>query len=100
MARETVVTLVDDLDGGPADETVRFGINGSQYEIDLSSKNATRLRQRMAPFVERARMAGSRVRRARRTAASRRRSADIRRIARSSPSRVASRAAREGSATK
>jgi hypothetical protein len=77
-----VVSLVDDLDGGPADETVRFGINGSQYEIDLSEKNANKLRQRMAPFVDHARQAGSRARRLRRTAASRRRSADIRAWAR------------------
>ena len=63
------MTLVDDLDGGPAEETVRFGLNGWQFEIDLNSKNAAKLRQRLAPFVEHARPAGSRPRRSRRTAA-------------------------------
>jgi hypothetical protein len=79
MARRTVVSLEDDLDGGPADETLRFGIDGSEYEIDLNEKNAARFHKLLAPFVERGRRAGRAPRRAvRRTAASRRRSRDIR----------------------
>lgn len=79
MARKTVVTLEDDLDGGPADETLRFGVDGSEYEIDLNEKNAARFHKLLAPFVERARRAGRGPRRVvRRTAASRRRSRDIR----------------------
>jgi nucleoid-associated protein Lsr2 len=78
MARRTSVTLQDDLDGGPAQETLRFGISGAEYEIDLSTKNATRLRSQLAPFIEHARKAGRVPRRAVRTAASRRRSRDIR----------------------
>ena len=78
MARRTSVTLQDDLDGTPAEETLRFGISGAEYEIDLSSKNAARLRSQMAPFIEHARKAGKMPRRAVRTAASRRRSRDIR----------------------
>ncbi len=42
MAQKTVVTLVDDIDGGEADETVSFGLDGSSYEIDLSSANASK----------------------------------------------------------
>ena len=57
MAKETVTRLIDDLDGGVAHETVRFGLDGHLYEIDLSSKNATKLRKDLAAFVER----GSRV---------------------------------------
>jgi len=57
MARETVTRLVDDLDGGVAHETVRFGLDGHIYEIDLSSKNATKLRKELSVFVEH----GSRV---------------------------------------
>lgn len=57
MAKETVTRLVDDLDGGVAHETVRFGLDGQQFEIDLSSKNATKLRKELAVFVEH----GSRV---------------------------------------
>jgi hypothetical protein len=58
MARTTVVELVDDIDGGSADETVRFGLDGSAYEIDLSSANAERLRAELAPYVGHARKAG------------------------------------------
>lgn len=82
MARRTSITLQDDLDGGPAEETLRFGISGAEYEIDLSSKNAARLRSQMAPFIEHARKAGKMPRRAVRTAASRRRSREIRAWAR------------------
>jgi len=78
MARQTVVTLQDDLDGGPANETVRFGIDGSEYEIDLSAKNAERLRKQFEHFIEHARKPGRTARRPARTAASRRRSHEIR----------------------
>ena len=41
MAQKITVALEDDLDGGPADQTVRFGLDGAEYEIDLSTSNAT-----------------------------------------------------------
>jgi hypothetical protein len=82
MARRTIVVLEDDLDGGPADETLHFGIGGLEYEIDLSTKNAARLRKQLAPFIVHARKAGRGPRRVVRTAASRRRSRDIRAWAR------------------
>lgn len=78
MVRRTIVALEDDLDGGPADETVRFGVGGAEYEIDLSEKNAAKLRKQLAPFVDHARRASSQPHRPVRTAASRRRSRDIR----------------------
>jgi hypothetical protein len=78
VVKQAIVTLVDDIDGGPADETVRFGIGSQQYEIDLNSKNAARLRKRLAPFIARGRPAGRTPRRSTRTAASRQRSRDIR----------------------
>jgi hypothetical protein len=43
--------LVDDIDGGEADETVTFAVDGVQYEIDLSKKNAARMRDALAPYV-------------------------------------------------
>ena len=52
MARETVTRLVDDIDGGVAHETVTFGLDGRLYEIDLSARNAKKLRNELAPFVE------------------------------------------------
>ncbi|MDQ1736229.1 MAG: hypothetical protein QOH56_2480 [Pseudonocardiales bacterium] len=51
MAQKIQVLLVDDLDGGEADETVTFGLDGATYEIDLSSSNASKLRDALAPFV-------------------------------------------------
>jgi hypothetical protein len=79
LAQKITVALEDDLDGGPADETVRFGLGGTGYEIDLSTKNATAFRRQLAPFIEHARRAGRGPRRRPgRTASSRERSADIR----------------------
>jgi hypothetical protein len=80
MAQRVTVALEDDLDGGPAHETVRFGIGGADYEIDLNRKNAAAFRKQIASFIEHARRAGrGQPRRAAgRTAASRQRSGDIR----------------------
>ena len=44
MASRTTVTLVDDLDGTEAEQTVSFGLEGVDYEIDLSSAHAEALR--------------------------------------------------------
>jgi Lsr2 len=59
VAQQVSVTLVDDLDGSEAAETVTFGFDGRTYEIDLSDDNAARLRDAFAPFVAAARKAGS-----------------------------------------
>jgi len=42
------IVLEDDLEGGKADETVKFALDGIQYEIDLSEKNAQKLRDAVA----------------------------------------------------
>jgi Lsr2 len=60
MAQKVTVTLVDDLDGGTAEETVEFGIDGVSYEIDLSAGNAGKLRDSLADYVSNARKAGGR----------------------------------------
>jgi hypothetical protein len=62
VAQIREVRLVDDLDGQSADETVEFGIDGRNYEIDLSKKNAGRLRDALADFVGAARRSGGRRR--------------------------------------
>lgn len=59
MARKTVVELIDDISGKPAQETVTFALDGMVYEIDLSAENADRLRAGLAPFLDRARKAGT-----------------------------------------
>ena len=58
MASQTVVQLVDDVDGKPADETVTFGLDGREYEIDLSEKNAKALRTALEPWAGAARRVG------------------------------------------
>lgn len=55
MAQRVQVILEDDLSGGPADETVIFGLDGQDYEIDLSAKNAQELRAALKPFTVKAR---------------------------------------------
>ena len=58
MATRIAVALEDDLSGGPADETMRFGLGGFDYEIDLSKKNAAAFRKKIAPYIGHARKAG------------------------------------------
>ena len=58
MAQKVQVILVDDLDGGSADETVTFSLDGVSYEIDLSKDNAAALRDSLATWVGHARKVG------------------------------------------
>ena len=58
MAQKTIVQLIDDLDQGAAEETVSFGLDGANYEIDLSAKNAAKLRDALAVYVANARRTG------------------------------------------
>jgi Lsr2 len=60
MAQIREVRLIDDLDGEVADETIEFGIDGKNYEIDLSKANAGKLRDALASFVAAARRSGGR----------------------------------------
>lgn len=55
MAQKVQIVLIDDLDGGEAEETVRFGLDGTSYEIDLSSSHAQELRDALAAYVSAAR---------------------------------------------
>ncbi|MFI7582047.1 Lsr2 dimerization domain-containing protein [Kocuria kalidii] len=71
MAQKVEVHLEDDLDGGPADNTVSLALDGKDYEIDLSDANAERLREALQPFVAAVRKApvGTNGRRKRTTGA-------------------------------
>lgn len=51
MAQSVQIILEDDLEGGPADETVQFGVDSRQYEIDLSTTNAEKLREALCPYA-------------------------------------------------
>lgn len=58
MAKTTVVTVTDDLDGSPNATTIGFGFGGVNYEIDLGRKNAAALERALKPYIS----AGRRVR--------------------------------------
>ena len=67
MAKKVTVSFVDDLDGKTAaDETVAFTLDGVAYEIDLSTKNAKKLRAALQPWIEAGRRVGGRRRNDRR----------------------------------
>ncbi|MCC3292479.1 Lsr2 family protein [Arthrobacter sp. zg-Y1110] len=63
MAQKIQVILEDDLDGSPADETVRFAFEEVEYEIDLSTAHSKEFRDSLAPFVSAARRIHPRGRR-------------------------------------
>lgn len=63
MAQRVQIILEDDYDGGTADETVSFALDGAEYEIDLSEKNAAELRDALAPWLAHARKTGGRRKR-------------------------------------
>jgi len=80
VATQIQKILIDDLDGGTANETVSFAIDGNYYEIDLSDENAKKLREALNPFVTHARRAEPTPSRRRRSSrsTSREKSAEIR----------------------
>src|SRR3569623_242201 len=51
MAKQVITLLTDDLDGGEADRTIEFGLDGVNYTIDLSEKIAGRLRKALEPYL-------------------------------------------------
>ncbi|WP_285246778.1 Lsr2 family protein [Pseudarthrobacter sp. efr-133-R2A-89] len=62
MAQKVNIILVDDLDGGSADENVKFGLDGVNYEIDLSAANAAELRSSLERYIGVARKASGAAR--------------------------------------
>jgi hypothetical protein len=61
VAQKVQVLLVDDLDGGEADETVTFALDGKTYEIDLTTANAEKLRGLLDPYTKGGRRTGGRA---------------------------------------
>ena len=92
MAQKVQVILVDDMDGGSADETVSFSLDGVSYEIDLSTKNAAAFRDSLAQYVGTARKvggsSGGRASARRRSGGGDNRTAQIREWARSNGQKV------------
>jgi len=58
MAQKVNIVLVDDIDGTDATQTIAFGLDGANYEIDLNDKNAAKLRDALAPYVGHGRKVG------------------------------------------
>lgn len=58
MAQKVHIILVDDLDGSEAHQTVSFGLDGANYEIDLTDDHAAALREALAPYLGHARKVG------------------------------------------
>jgi hypothetical protein len=72
MAQKQIFLVEDDIEGGPASHTLRFALEGDEYEIDLNDHNAGEMRDVFAPYVGRGRKLGRRqLTPGRRTAASR-----------------------------
>jgi hypothetical protein len=63
MATKIVTEFIDDLDGTTADRTVSFRIDGTDYEIDLSARNAAALRDLLTPYMTAGRKVTGRSRR-------------------------------------
>ncbi|MET7390658.1 Lsr2 family protein [Streptomyces sp. NPDC005529] len=61
MAQKVQVLLFDDLDGGTAEETVTFSLDGKTFEIDLSASNATDLRSLLERYMKGGRRTGGRA---------------------------------------
>ena len=54
------VSLIDDLDGSEADETVTYSLDDQEYEIDLSEENAAKFRETLEPYIDKSRPVGRR----------------------------------------
>lgn len=59
MATHVTTVLIDDIDGGQADETLHLTFEGERYTIDLSSKNAAKLRKVIQPYLDAGRREGA-----------------------------------------
>lgn len=60
MAQKVEVSFVDDIDGSDAEGTVRFALDGADYEIDLNADHADGLRKAFATYVAHGRKVGAR----------------------------------------
>src|ERR1700727_2941336 len=62
MAQRIQTLFIDDIDSGAADGTVRFGRDGTDYEIDLSGEHADELRKALGKYIEHSRKGGGTTR--------------------------------------
>jgi Lsr2 len=59
MAQKIQTLFIDDIDGGEAEGTVRFALDGNEFEIDLNSKHSSELRSTLVKYISHARKVGS-----------------------------------------
>jgi len=52
VAKEITTTLIDDIDGGKAAESIQYSLDGKDYEIDLSKSNGAKLRKALEPYIK------------------------------------------------
>jgi hypothetical protein len=62
VAQKIQILFIDDLDGSAAESTVRFGLDGTEYEIDLNAGHAKNMRDALARYVDAARRIGGSAR--------------------------------------
>lgn len=55
MAKQLLTVTSCDFDGTEGAQTVRFGVDGRELEIDLSAKREKAFREALAPYLDRAR---------------------------------------------
>ena len=58
MARETIINLIDDIDGSKADVTIKYSFDGANYEVDLTDDHAEDFREHMQEWLDRSRRIG------------------------------------------
>ena len=68
MAQKITTLFIDDIDGGAAEGTVRFALDGTEYEIDLNAEHSEELRSALGKYVTHARKVGGTARRGGRVA--------------------------------
>ena len=91
MAQRTQILYVDDIDGSQAEGTVRFGLDGADYEIDLSKKHADQFAREIGPYIAVARKLAAARRTARGPRAGRHDQSDVRAWARGQGLKVSDR---------
>jgi Lsr2 len=92
MAQRVQTLFVDDLDGSAADATIRFGVDGTDYEIDLNAAHAKALSEALEKYIQAGRrVTGRRSVRGRRAAGGAPNSAEVRAWARSQGIKVSDR---------
>ena len=65
MAQKIQTLFIDDIDGGEAEGTVRFGLDGTEFEIDLNARHSGELRKALGTYIVHARKVGTAAKRGR-----------------------------------